>query len=528
MSESAKQESLEGFRNFEVHKRDHVDPDLLEMREPILRVSFGFRLATKCRFCQTALPINAITKAILCAGCGKTTELSEKWWDTALGESELATAFVRRTGVGGGMRVLGGGLSTQFRRIPPHCLACSTALPDDLVNRLTGTEQLACPACKTTLSLRPAGPLAKKISSSAQFLIGEGPRSDGESSEPKLSKAARPVVLSCMKCGGALEVDGSSRLVHCQYCNSDNYLPDDLWFHMHPRATIFEFYLVADLNVEQRLRWLVREEEVAVAVAQTNQAMNPELLQRLVAHKEYEVRKAIARSSHLSDADYARLATDKDYEVRLALAKNKKCPPAILRELAGDDDSDVVEAASRNSALPTAAVSDQVHSDDYSTRQAAAQRKNLKDLLSRDEILKLAGDGDSDVQAAVMKNPSFPVVIIADEIIAQEDLAYLRPKLLRRAAELSPELRLRMAHSEDYALTLAQIESIDPEVLAVIARNSKMQGVRAAVAGHANAGAETIRRLSCDREPEVARIARQHQRYSPPGIFEWVKFKFKR
>lgn len=30
------------------------------------------------------------------------------------------------------------------------------------------------------------------------------------------------------------ELDGAKRIVHCGFCDSDIYLPDDLWLHFNP------------------------------------------------------------------------------------------------------------------------------------------------------------------------------------------------------------------------------------------------------------------------------------------------------
>lgn len=133
---------------------------------------------------------------------------------------------------------------------------------------------------------------------------------------------------------------------------------------------------MADIHETQRFCWLVQREEIAISVARMNKSLPPKLLRAPVNHKEYEVRKAVAGSNYLSEADSKKLAGDKDYEVRRALAKNKKCPPDVLRKLAGDDDSDVAKAASRNLELPDAAVSDGVLLDEYSVRQATAWRKD--------------------------------------------------------------------------------------------------------------------------------------------------------
>lgn len=60
------------------------------------------------------------------------------------------------------------------------------------------------------------------------------------------SPGAKPTVMACMSCGGSLPVDGSARLVTCQYCDANNYLPDGLWLALHPAAKRETWYVVFD------------------------------------------------------------------------------------------------------------------------------------------------------------------------------------------------------------------------------------------------------------------------------------------
>ena len=57
-------------------------------------------------------------------------------------------------------------------------------------------------------------------------------------------EALRPVMMSCLHCGGALEITSeTSRIVACQYCDTDHYLPDELWRRLHPLKKRTPWYL---------------------------------------------------------------------------------------------------------------------------------------------------------------------------------------------------------------------------------------------------------------------------------------------
>jgi len=69
---------------------------------------------------------------------------------------------------------------------------------------------------------------------------------NAEESEPGGAKGeltGQLVVFSCPKCGGALDVDGSDRILECRYCGSKVYLPDDLWLRLHPAKTVQRWFL---------------------------------------------------------------------------------------------------------------------------------------------------------------------------------------------------------------------------------------------------------------------------------------------
>ncbi|MBD3191905.1 MAG: hypothetical protein GF308_14755 [Candidatus Heimdallarchaeota archaeon] len=68
-----------------------------------------------------------------------------------------------------------------------------------------------------------------------------------EKSEPTIPEG---IAFSCPRCGAMLVVDGKNRLVPCDYCKLQVYLPDDLWLRIHP--------------VEKKKKWFVVYDEKAV------------------------------------------------------------------------------------------------------------------------------------------------------------------------------------------------------------------------------------------------------------------------
>ncbi|MND08382.1 hypothetical protein D3C83_309560 [compost metagenome] len=52
------------------------------------------------------------------------------------------------------------------------------------------------------------------------------------------------MIFKCPSCLAALPIVGEKRIVRCQYCESDVYLPDDLWLHFNPAAKRARWWLL--------------------------------------------------------------------------------------------------------------------------------------------------------------------------------------------------------------------------------------------------------------------------------------------
>ncbi len=60
----------------------------------------------------------------------------------------------------------------------------------------------------------------------------------------KQADGIQPVLFSCLSCGGALSVDGTTRILECNYCKNSSYIPDGLWLKFHPVSMVKRWYLV--------------------------------------------------------------------------------------------------------------------------------------------------------------------------------------------------------------------------------------------------------------------------------------------
>lgn len=60
---------------------------------------------------------------------------------------------------------------------------------------------------------------------------------------------ASTVVIKCMTCGAGLEITNKTkRTVMCQYCDNENYLPDNIWQKLHPHKETEPFFVILDID----------------------------------------------------------------------------------------------------------------------------------------------------------------------------------------------------------------------------------------------------------------------------------------
>ncbi len=52
--------------------------------------------------------------------------------------------------------------------------------------------------------------------------------------QPVKESSSRPVAFQCPNCADNLTIDGTKRMVDCSFCDTQVYLPDDLWHTLHP------------------------------------------------------------------------------------------------------------------------------------------------------------------------------------------------------------------------------------------------------------------------------------------------------
>ncbi|HOD13699.1 MAG TPA: hypothetical protein PLA65_12975 [Spirochaetota bacterium] len=184
----------------------------------LLPVYQALTIELTCPYCSQPVFVNGPLKKAHCQSCQRETAVTGPVW-----------AAIRDAGYGVSSFTSPLRLVLEKRGGQPACSACGGHLPtNDLPKGKRATVQ--CPSCMKEHSSFPVpGWLA--WSRNAELVLcaeEEGVRSPAE-------KEAKPVAISCIKCGAPLEITMETpRNATCKYCTTVQFLPDPLWLSLHP------------------------------------------------------------------------------------------------------------------------------------------------------------------------------------------------------------------------------------------------------------------------------------------------------
>ncbi|MCE1164158.1 MAG: hypothetical protein LWX07_02005 [Bacteroidetes bacterium] len=209
--------------------------------------SYCFEIKSVCKSCGGPLSINAFANDIYCEACGSKNTLSFENWKSIVAENiKEAKGFAE--GEGQNSKTFAGDFefSLLFGKQKARCGKCKTAIPDDFYSSFTGGNY-HCANCGNDVNIRKPDDFVLKIVPNAVFLAGEDANQMNAGKETmKKPDDVKPVLFSCPSCAGNLEVDGTSRMITCKFCNSKIYLPDELWHELHPVKTVSRWYVLID------------------------------------------------------------------------------------------------------------------------------------------------------------------------------------------------------------------------------------------------------------------------------------------
>lgn len=193
--------------------------------------TFLFKIRSACSECGEPLMVDGPLRTVRCVACQSLVEVEAQYWKKMMGfrTDEHARKRVTSTVFG-----LVGALSFHVRmgRAAPTCSACDHPL--DLASLQPGMDgEVRCACGHATPTFPPPEWLRELDPTVVQILNAE--REGAALKSPVSAQADRPVSFGCPDCGANLKITMESpRILACQYCKADLYLPDPLWRALHP------------------------------------------------------------------------------------------------------------------------------------------------------------------------------------------------------------------------------------------------------------------------------------------------------
>lgn len=192
-----------------------------------------------CPHCDSPVHVDGPYLNLKCGKCHSEIEFPEEVWKGTL-EDVRSDVSGYEKGEGTNSNIFGHfNMKMTYGRLDFYCLKCKRDFEvEDDYSELTVVR---CPECGSESPVYPAPEWFREAVPGASLIAGAWP--EGESGPEPDDEKPKPVAYSCPQCGGSLMIDGEKRLIECQYCSTNIYLPDDLWLTMHPVKTKTRWFI---------------------------------------------------------------------------------------------------------------------------------------------------------------------------------------------------------------------------------------------------------------------------------------------
>jgi DNA-directed RNA polymerase subunit M/transcription elongation factor TFIIS len=184
-----------------------------------------------CPTCKGDLFVNGPYRIIQCQTCQAVVNLPNSLWKTILTDVKWVLSVSKKDEGKRSKYVSQKGLKINWLsgNMKPYCMKCKEDLPD-IVDEENSDRVLACPSCGEPMSISQPPKWIKEIDGDVVFFLNTSART---SQKMQKEKKVDPVKFTCLNCGEQLTVDGSQRIVKCNSCKSNCYLPNEIWSHFH-------------------------------------------------------------------------------------------------------------------------------------------------------------------------------------------------------------------------------------------------------------------------------------------------------
>jgi len=187
-----------------------------------------------CDECGSAVFLNGPVRSLKCSACHSELELDASDWKDLLEGGDLRYPDLHPDKSCRGSMMFGGRRYVyKYGAQIPRCPSCKTDL--DLTGLAPGSDgDISCKSCGSKTETFPVPDWLRVELPRALQLFGAMREGEPEDVQPD-TQALKPVMMSCLNCGGGLEISrGTERITVCGYCDVELYVPDDIWRRMHP------------------------------------------------------------------------------------------------------------------------------------------------------------------------------------------------------------------------------------------------------------------------------------------------------
>jgi len=216
----------------ENNEEDEVEEELNPGKKSLNYTGYAFQAKFTCSSCGNTVFVNNIQDHVICQNCKTKKELNTEWWKSNLfGSKLLKEAAELEENTATTSTTWGGdNLSVAYGNNYPRCKECSADLLDDEYWTIKELETAAeknsinCKKCNKSFAIRKPDNFVNSLFEYPIIAIYN------EQTENKNNDAKSKVIsLQCSSCGANLKIQENQHTSVCEYCNTENILPDSLF-----------------------------------------------------------------------------------------------------------------------------------------------------------------------------------------------------------------------------------------------------------------------------------------------------------
>lgn len=206
-----------------------------------------FQLQIVCPGCNNNIAVSGITASETCQNCGKNVNVLNVINNKMFGimhKEKYMSGFLS-----GSIEQMGGdgAYKLVYSSMQPYCEECFAVIDEDTaVNAINSEKPYECTKCGHKM------PVRKRDSELAEFhpkIAGVLNDAYGKDTGTADKGKEEMLVFKCMTCGAGLELTSKTkRTIKCNYCDNENYLPDVIWYKLHPNKEVQPLFVIMDLD----------------------------------------------------------------------------------------------------------------------------------------------------------------------------------------------------------------------------------------------------------------------------------------